>query len=118
VNGRRLALVSPGRRTECPITALGVGLCASLESGEAVAATGPLISGLKLDPSKVDKIVLTVWKRDPQTGLSGSPLQTIDLTPLVTVSQKISVGTYSIKLTSMKNKVGVVVASDDWQIGT
>jgi hypothetical protein len=100
------------------VTALGVGLCASLESSDAAAASGPSISGLKLDPSKIDKIVLTFVKLDPHTGLPGSPLQTIDVTPLVTVSQKIAVGTYSFKLTSMKNNVSTVVANDDWTIGT
>jgi hypothetical protein len=62
--------------------------------------------------------VLTFVKLDPHTGMPGSPLQTIDLTPLVTVSQKIAPGTYSFKLTSIKNNVSGVVASDDWTIGT
>jgi len=80
------------------VTALGVGLGASLASEDASAdAASPKFNELKLDSNKIDTITLSVHKSDASS------------VALATQSLKLAPGTYALKLTALK--LGSVVTS-------
>jgi hypothetical protein len=81
------------------VTALGVGLGASLASKDAGAdsASPNLFNQLKLDSNKIDTITLSVHKGDA-TSLA-----------VATQNLKLAPGTYALKLTALK--LGSVVTS-------
>jgi hypothetical protein len=89
------------------VSALGVGLGAALSSKDA-SADGTSINQIKFDAIKIDSLVLTVHKGDPNAG----PVHTLDLTPVVTQNMKFAPSTYYLKLTAAKNGAPVAFAID------
>lgn len=90
------------------VSALGVGLGASLASSTASADGSPPIHQVKIDTLKIDGLVLSIHK----TSIDSPPLHAVDVTALVTQAQKWSPGAYYLKLTSLKQGAPVAVAVD------
>jgi hypothetical protein len=96
-------------RLASAVSALGVGLGASLVTGDASAsATAQSIHQIKIDGLKVDSLVLTLHKLDA----NAAPAARMDLTPAVTQNLKLVPGTYFLKLTAFKSSTPVVSAVD------
>lgn len=100
-------------RLASAVSALGVGLGASLSAKNASGDGSPTgIHQLKIDALKIDSLVLTLHKLDP----NAAPAARLDLTPLVTQNLKIAGGTYYLKLTALKSASPVVSAVDTFYL--
>ena len=82
------------------VSALGIGLGASLAPRDASAESGTGIHGLKYEALKIDGLVLSIHKGDA----SAPPVHAVDITPLVTQAGKLAPGTYFLKLTAYKER--------------
>ena len=94
------------------VSALGVGLCATLHPSEAQGESAGSIHQLKLDGLKLDALVLSIHKDDANS----PPLHSVNITPLITSNLKLAPGAYFLKLTALKGEKPVQVAVDQFNL--